>query len=80
MIITVANQATLLAWGRDKSVIGLPFHDALPELHDQPFESLIGHVLATSCRLIISSLPISHCETMITTSKVFYASRLMLPN
>lgn len=47
MIITVANQATLSAWGRDKSVIGQPFHDALPELHSQPFEGLIKQVLST---------------------------------
>ncbi len=47
MIITVANDATLKAWGRDKSVIGMKFTEALPELHDQPFSKLIQHVLQT---------------------------------
>lgn len=47
MIITVANNATLKAWGRDKSVIGKKFLDALPELHDQPFSKLIQQVYTT---------------------------------
>ncbi|WP_207532642.1 PAS domain-containing sensor histidine kinase [Desertivirga arenae] len=47
MIITVANEATLKAWGRDNSVIGKPFPLALPELHNQPFTDLIRQVLAT---------------------------------
>lgn len=47
MIITVANKATLTAWGKDKSVIGKSFLDALPELKDQPFSSLIKHVYLT---------------------------------
>lgn len=37
MIISVANEATLSAWGKDKTVIGRPFNEALPELHNQPF-------------------------------------------
>ncbi|MGV3510335.1 MAG: PAS domain-containing sensor histidine kinase [Sphingobacteriaceae bacterium] len=47
MIITVANDATLKAWGRDKSVIGKRFLDALPELQDQPFSKLIQRVYTT---------------------------------
>ncbi|WP_198139869.1 PAS domain-containing protein [Pedobacter sp. BAL39] len=45
LIITLANRATLEAWGRDMSVIGKRFNEALPELHDQPFESLIRQVM-----------------------------------
>lgn len=47
MIITVANDATLKAWGRDKSVLGKKFSEALPELKEQPFASLIQQVMAT---------------------------------
>lgn len=47
MIITVANDATLKAWGRDKSVLGQKFEDALPELHNQPFKKLIQQVYRT---------------------------------
>ncbi|NEU07404.1 PAS domain-containing sensor histidine kinase [Flavihumibacter sp. R14] len=47
MIIAVANQATLKAWGRDSSVIGKPFSEALPELETQPFRKLLEEVYTT---------------------------------
>ena len=47
MIVTVANQATLKAWGKDKSVIGKKFEDALPEMEDQPFLGLLRRVYTT---------------------------------
>jgi PAS domain S-box-containing protein len=45
--VAVANAATLKAWGKDKSIIGKRFSEALPELHNQPFEGLIRQVLET---------------------------------
>jgi PAS domain S-box-containing protein len=47
MIVAVANDATLKAWGKDKSVIGMPFKQALPEMEDQPFFGLLQHVYKT---------------------------------
>ena len=47
LIVAVANAATLKAWGKDKSVVGQSFSEALPELKDQPFESLLRRVMAT---------------------------------
>jgi PAS domain S-box-containing protein len=47
MIVTVANQATLEAWGKDKSVIGKRFQDALPEMEGQPFFELLTRVYTT---------------------------------
>ena len=47
MIVTYANDATLKAWNKDRSVIGKPFSEALPELHDQPFLNLIENVYKT---------------------------------
>jgi PAS domain S-box-containing protein len=47
MIVSVANPATLKAWGKDASVIGKPFTEALPEMHDQPFVNLIKKVFST---------------------------------
>lgn len=47
LILTVANNATLKAWGKDKSVLGKPFKEALPEMENQPFENLIRRVYAT---------------------------------
>jgi PAS domain S-box-containing protein len=46
-IVSVANDATLKAWGKDASVIGKPFTEALPEMADQPFLSLIKRVYQT---------------------------------
>jgi PAS domain S-box-containing protein len=46
-VVTVANPATLKAWGKDSSVIGKPFIEALPEMHNQPFLQLIKDVYAT---------------------------------
>ena len=45
LIIRAANAATLRAWGKTDSVIGMPFRDALPELKDQPFEGLLRQVM-----------------------------------
>ena len=47
MVVTVANQATLKAWGKDKSVIGKKFLDALPEMKDQPFIDLLHRVYSS---------------------------------
>lgn len=47
MIVSVVNPATLKAWGKDSSVIGKPITEALPEMHDQPFVSLIKKVFST---------------------------------
>jgi PAS domain S-box-containing protein len=46
-IVSVANSATLKAWGKDRSVIGKPFTEALPEMSDQPFLGLIKRVYKT---------------------------------
>lgn len=47
MVVTIANAATLKAWGKSKDVIGKPFHEALPELADQPFKQLLLDVYHT---------------------------------
>jgi PAS domain S-box-containing protein len=47
MIIETANDAMIAIWGKDKSVIGKPIEEALPELKGQPFLSLLQSVLHT---------------------------------
>nr|MBA3900582.1 PAS domain-containing protein [Bacteroidota bacterium] len=47
MTIKLANDAMLEIWGRDKSVIGKPLSEALPELKGQPFLELLNNVYAT---------------------------------
>jgi PAS domain S-box-containing protein len=44
-LIEVANDALLAIWGKDKSVIGKPLIEGLPELKGQPFPALIQEVM-----------------------------------
>ena len=46
-IIEVANDVMLSYWGKDKSVIGKPHEEAIPELKGQPFEHILDEVFAT---------------------------------
>lgn len=47
LIVQYANEATLHAWGKDTSVLGKPFIEALPEIVDQPFPRLLLEVYRT---------------------------------
>lgn len=44
MVIQLANKAILNVWGKDESVIGKTFMQALPELEGQPFFQLLQDV------------------------------------
>lgn len=45
--IAFANQAMLSIWGKDESILGKTFAEALPELKEQPFEKLLKKVWLT---------------------------------
>jgi two-component system sensor histidine kinase VicK len=47
LIIQFANDAMIAFWGRNRSVIGKPFADAVPELSGQPFFDLLREVWRT---------------------------------
>lgn len=47
MIIETANDAMIAIWGKEKSIIGKPIEEALPELKGQPFLGLLQSVLHT---------------------------------
>ncbi|GAB3959495.1 hypothetical protein GCM10028805_55730 [Spirosoma harenae] len=47
LIIELPNEAMLKLWGKDRSIIGKPLAQALPELQDQPFLQLLDEVYAT---------------------------------
>ena len=47
MVIELANDAMLELWGKDRSVIGKPLREALPELEGQPFHDLLQKVFST---------------------------------
>lgn len=44
MVIEVANQQILDLWGKNKTVIGMPVLEALPEIKDQDFPKLLLQV------------------------------------
>ncbi|AMR30418.1 hypothetical protein A0256_02780 [Mucilaginibacter sp. PAMC 26640] len=44
MVIDMINGTFLELWGRDRSVVGKPLVEALPELKDQPYLQIIGEV------------------------------------
>ncbi|WP_207425939.1 ATP-binding protein [Pedobacter sp. SYSU D00535] len=45
--VVYANEATLKVWGKDASIIGKPFIEALPEIVQQPFPELLRKVYET---------------------------------
>lgn len=47
IIIEMANDAMLAFWDRDKSIIGMPLAEAVPELKSQPFIGILQNVLRT---------------------------------
>ncbi|AWH86451.1 hypothetical protein HYN59_15640 [Flavobacterium album] len=47
MRIEVANQIMIDYWGKDRSVMGKPLAEALPELKGQPFLDILDRIYAT---------------------------------
>ncbi|QDW25958.1 PAS domain S-box protein [Pedobacter sp. KBS0701] len=47
IIISLANDEMLRFWGKDKSVIGKPMEEAIPELKGQPFINILKEVYRT---------------------------------
>jgi len=55
--IVSANQAMLNFWGKDRSVVGKFFIDAIPELHDQPFLNMLKKVWETGETYLANDYP-----------------------
>lgn len=47
MIVEVANDIMLRYWGKDRTVIGKPLREALPELVGQPFLGILDNIYVT---------------------------------
>lgn len=47
LIIEAATDAMIRFWGKDRSIIGLPLAQAVPELQGQPYIDLLRNVLKT---------------------------------
>ncbi len=59
LIIDMANDAVLKAWGKDKTAIGKPLMQAVPELKGQGFDLLVKEVLTTGTTSYAHEMPIS---------------------
>jgi PAS domain S-box-containing protein len=47
MVIELANDIMIGYWGKDRSVIGQPLADAVPELKGQPYLDILDNIYAT---------------------------------
>lgn len=47
IVIEMANDAMIAFWGKDRSIIGKPLQEAVPELIGQPFINMLKNVLLT---------------------------------
>jgi len=47
MVVQLANRSLLKTWGKDASVIGKTYHEALPELASQPFFKILDDVFTS---------------------------------
>ncbi|WP_294299922.1 ATP-binding protein [uncultured Chryseobacterium sp.] len=45
--VDIVNDKALQIWNKDRSVVGMPLSEALPELKDQPFIDILKEVYAT---------------------------------
>jgi len=45
--VDIVNDKALLIWNKDRSVVGMPLSEALPEVKDQPFIGILKEVYAT---------------------------------
>jgi len=47
LVVEVGNDRIFEVWGKDRSIIGKPLIEALPEINDQEFPELLAHVYNT---------------------------------
>lgn len=57
MKIEIANDIMISYWGKDKSVIGLPMEEAVPELKGQPFLSILQEIYRTGIAYHGNAMP-----------------------
>ncbi|MFC1225589.1 ATP-binding protein [Pedobacter sp. BG31] len=61
IVIEMANDAMIDFWGKDRSIIGKPLEDAVPELKGQPFIHMLKNVMLTGVTDTGNAIP---AETM----------------
>jgi len=72
IVIEMANDAMISFWGKDRTIIGRPLEEAVPELKGQPFIGMLKKVLQTGITDSGEAVP---AETMINGElKISYYS------
>jgi len=57
IVIQAANDAMIAFWGKDRSIIGKPLEEAVPELKGQPFKKMLQEVLRTGVNNVGNAIP-----------------------
>jgi PAS domain S-box-containing protein len=69
MKVRLVNEIVLKSWRKDRSVIGMPLREVLPELENQPFLKILDEVYHTGiaycasgseARFMVKGKPVSH--------------------
>lgn len=55
--IAIANDVILNLWNRDKSIIGMPLAEAVPELEGQPFLDILDKIFDTGETMNFTDMP-----------------------
>ncbi|MFY1046037.1 ATP-binding protein [Chryseobacterium sp. GP-SGM7] len=58
LVIEVANEMILTVWGKTSSILGLPLEEALPELKDQPYLSILDNVFTSGKTYVGDTAPV----------------------
>ena len=66
IFIQAANDAMIAFWGKDRSIIGKPLEEAVPELKEQPFKHLLQEVLRTG----VDNIGIAVPATLLVNGKL----------
>lgn len=59
LVIEVANEMILMVWGKTSAVLGLPLVEALPELKDQPYLSILDNVFTSGKTYVGDTAPVN---------------------
>lgn len=60
MKVQLANDLVLKSWEKDKSILGKPLKEVLPEMESQPFFKLLDEVYSTGKALAMKETPVKY--------------------
>ena len=79
LFITIANDAIIEIWGKNKDIIGKPYFEALPELAEQGYKEVFAEVYKTGIPFNAIETPVEILQHGVKTLKYYnfllYAQR-----